>query len=346
VDGFRADAVPYLFEREGTNCENLPETHAFLKKLRRFLDENYPGRILLCEANQWPEDVRPYYGDGDEFHLGFHFPLMPRIFQAVRKGDVTPLVWILNMTPPIPHNCQWCTFLRNHDELTLEMVTPEERQWMWQEYAPEQRMRLNLGIRRRLAPLLDNDRRKIELAHSLLMTITGSPFLYYGDEIGMGDNIWLPDRNGVRTPMQWDGNPGAGFSAAPAGRLYSPVIDASPYDPNRVNVVIQQADPASLLNRLRKMIAVRKAQPVLGNGDFTWMQGDQMGIAAYLRRYQGERLLVLNNLTDTSQSFQLTIPEIENAAPVDLLSGKVFPEVSGGKLSVVLEPYQFYWLKV
>jgi maltose alpha-D-glucosyltransferase/alpha-amylase len=345
VDGFRADAVPYLFEREGTNCENLPETHGFLKALRRFLDENYPGRILLCEANQWPADVRPYFGDGDEFHLGFHFPLMPRIYQALRKGDATPLVWILNMTPPIPENCQWCTFLRNHDELTLEMVTPEERQWMWQEYAPVARMRLNLGIRRRLAPLLDNDRRKIELAHSLLMTMTGSPFLYYGDEIGMGDNIWLPDRNGVRTPMQWKDRPDAGFSSAPEGRLYSPVIGEAPYNPNQVNVIAQQADSASLLNRFRKMISVRKAQPVLGNGDFTWVQGDQTGIAAYLRRYQGERLLILNNLTDTRQDIRLVIPEMNRAAPVDLLSGKVFPEVTGGRLSLALGPYEFYWLK-
>ncbi len=204
VDGFRADAVPYLFEREGTNCENLPETHAYLKRPAQFLDEHYPGRILLCEANQWPEDVRPYFGDGDEFHMGFHFPLMPRIYMALRKGSASPLAWILERTPPIPENCQWCTFLRNHDELTLEMVTEEERQWMWQEYAPEPRMRLNLGIRRRLAPLLDNDRRKIELAYSLLFTLPGSPIVYYGDEIGMGDNIWLPDRNGVRTPMQWE----------------------------------------------------------------------------------------------------------------------------------------------
>jgi maltose alpha-D-glucosyltransferase / alpha-amylase len=203
VDGFRADAVPYLYEREGTNCENLPETHQYLKRLRRFMDEHYPGRILLCEANQWPEDVRAYFGDGDEFHMGFHFPLMPRIFMALKKQDKTSIEWILSRTPEIPENCQWCTFLRNHDELTLEMVTEEERQWMWEQYAPLPRMRLNLGIRRRLAPLLDNDRKKIELANSLLFTLTGSPIIYYGDEIGMGDNIWLPDRDGVRTPMQW-----------------------------------------------------------------------------------------------------------------------------------------------
>ncbi len=229
IDGFRADAVPYLIEREGTNCENLPETHVYLKELRRFIDENYPGRILLCEANQWPEDVRPYFGDGDEFQMGFHFPVMPRIYQALRLGDRQSLQWILERTPAIPGNCQWCIFLRNHDELTLEMVTPEEREWMWQEYAPDPRMRLNLGIRRRLAPLLDNDRRKIELANSLLFSLPGSPIIYYGDEIGMGDNIWLHDRNGVRTPMQWQAGPNAGFSSADAAALYAPLIQGEPF---------------------------------------------------------------------------------------------------------------------
>jgi maltose alpha-D-glucosyltransferase / alpha-amylase len=212
IDGFRADAVPYLFEREGTNCENLPETHVYLKKLRKFMDEHYPERILLCEANQWPEDVRPYFGDGDEFHMGFHFPIMPRIYMALKKGRFEDMQQIMQRTPPIPENCQWCTFLRNHDELTLEMVTEEERQWMWKEYAPDPRMKLNLGIRRRLAPLLDNDRRKIELANSLLFTLPGAPIVYYGDEIGMGDNLDLFDRNGVRTPMQWDDSPNAGFT--------------------------------------------------------------------------------------------------------------------------------------
>src|SRR5512138_1550425 len=207
VDGFRADAVPYLFERERTNCENLAETHLYLKELRKFIDQNYPGRVLLCEANQWPEDVFPYVGRGDEFQMGFHFPIMPRIFMSIRQSDRTSLEWIMARTPVIDKSSQWCIFLRNHDELTLEMVTPEERDWMWAEYAPEPRMRLNLGIRRRLAPLLDNDRRKLELASSLLFTLPGTPIIYYGDEIGMGDNIWLPDRNGVRTPMQWKNAP-------------------------------------------------------------------------------------------------------------------------------------------
>ena len=345
VDGFRADAVPYLFEREGTNCENLPETHAYLKELRRFLDENYTDRILLCEANQWPEDVRPYFGDGDEFHLGFHFPLMPRIFQVLRKGDVTPLVWILGMTPAIPDSCQWCTFLRNHDELTLEMVTPEERHWMWQEYAPEPRMRLNLATRRRLAPLLENEKRKIELAHSLLLSMPGSPVLYYGDEIGMGDDTWLVDRNAVRTPMQWDSSQNSGFSCAPADRLYSPVISKAPYDSSHVNVASQLAEPGSLLNHLRHMIAVRKTHSVLGNGDFSWVQADHSTVAAYLRSYRDARMLIVNNLIDDQYAVNLKVPEISQSRPLDMLSGTHLTEVLGSSLSLVLEPYQFYWLK-
>ena len=261
IDGFRADAVPYLFEREDTSCENLSETHAYLKKLRSYMDENYPGRILLCEANQTPEFVRPYFGDGDEFQLAFHFPIMPRIFMAIKKGRADDLVDILRRTPPIPANCQWCTFLRNHDELTLEMVSPEERQWMWEQYAPEPRMRLNLGIRRRLAPLLDNDRRKLELIHSLLFTLPGSPIIYYGDEIGMGDNIWLPDRNGVRTPMQWNSNSNAGFSDGSPENLFSPIIKDDVFGPLVVNVEKQRHDPTSLWNTIRKMLAVRKQHP-------------------------------------------------------------------------------------
>ncbi len=315
IDGFRADAVPYLFEREGTSCENLPETHAFLKKMRRFIDDNYPGAILLCEANQWPEDVRPYFGDGDEFQLGFHFPAMPRIFKSLRAGNGSSLVDILNRTPPIPENCQWCTFLRNHDELTLEMVTEEERQWMWREYAPDPRMRLNLGIRRRLAPLLDNDRRKIELANSLLFTLPGSPFLYYGDEIGMGDNIWLDDRNGVRTPMQWDATPNAGFSSASPDKFYLPLIDDDVYSPQQVNVAAQQADPASQLNLIKRFIAVRKQHSALNEGGLEWVetQGNP-AILAYYRSAPTETLLAVHNL-------------------------------SAGSLHLELEPYQYLWLK-
>jgi maltose alpha-D-glucosyltransferase/alpha-amylase len=297
VDGFRVDAVPYLFEREGTSCENLPETHAYLKELRAFIDRNYPGRIILCEANQWPEDVRPYFGDGDEFHLGFHFPLMPRIFMALCKGRCDDLADVLRRTPDIPENCQWCTFLRNHDELTLEMVTPEDRQWMWDHYAPDPTMRLNLGIRRRLAPLLDNDRRKIELAHSLLLTLPGSPVLYYGDEIGMGENLGLPDRVGVRTPMQWDEGALAGFTTG------QPVTDFVRGDrsPRDVNVAAQLADRSSLLHAIRHMIAVRKQNPVFGRGQLRWLDIGNPSVAAYLRRQAESSVLVLNNLTAMTQ---------------------------------------------
>ncbi len=345
LDGFRADAVPYLFEREGTNCENLPETHEYLKKLRRYMDETYPGRILLCEANQWPEDVCPYFGDGDEFHMGFHFPVMPRVFMALRKGDRSPLEWILNRTPPIPENCQWCAFLRNHDELTLEMVTEEERQWMWQEYAPEPRMRLNLGIRRRLAPLLDNDRRKIELANSLLFTLTGSPIIYYGDEIGMGDNIELFDRNGVRTPMQWNSSPGAGFSQADPSHYYAPLISSPEYSPARVNVVDQQADPASLWNFLQRMIKIRKSQPVLGWGDFTWAEQSNLGVAAYWRRRGDQRLLAVQNLTADTQNLMIQLGlALASPAWLDLFTRAHLPSKPSGRLELSLMPYQYLWL--
>ena len=346
IDGFRADAVPYLYEREGTNCENLPETHAYLKEIRRFMDQNYPNRLLLCEANQWPEDLRPYFGDGDEFHMGFHFPIMPRIFMSLRREDPLSIIWILNRTPPIPDTCQWCLFLRNHDELTLEMVTEDERQWMWEEYAPEPRMRLNLGIRRRLAPLLDNDRRKIELANSLLFTLPGSPVIYYGDEIGMGDNIWLPDRNGVRTPMQWDSTPSAGFSEADPQDFYSPVVDRDPFGPDRVNVADQQSDPTSLFNSMRRMIAVRKAHSAFGWGSFTWVACDSPSVAAYERLYQDERLLIVNNLASAQQAVKVTVSGVQSAQPVDLLSGEKVPDIQSEKLSLTLEPYQYVWLKI
>ena len=262
IDGFRADAVPYLYEREGTNGENLPETHAYLKELRKLMDEEYPGTILLCEANQWPRDVRAYFGDGDEFQLGFHFPLMPRVFMSIGKEDASSLVEILNATPAIPANCQWCTFLRNHDELTLEMVSEEDRQWMWNFYAPDPAMRMNLGIRRRLYPLMENDRRRVELAYSLIFTLPGSPVLYYGDEIGMGDDITQFDRNGVRTPMQWDATKNGGFSTADT--TYLPAIRDGRYGYRSVNVAAQSDDPDSNLNRLKRMIEVRRASEEIG----------------------------------------------------------------------------------
>ena len=340
VDGFRADAVPYLFEREGTNCENLPETHAYLKELRRFIEEQYPGRILLCEANQWPRDVRPYFGDGDEFHLGFHFPAMPRIYKSIAAGDGASLVQILNDTPAIPDNCQWCTFLRNHDELTLEMVTEEDRQWMWQTYAPDLRMRLNQGIRRRLWPLLDGDLRKVELAYSLLFTLPGSPVLYYGDEIGMGDNIALFDRNGVRTPMQWDAQPNAGFSSADPGRLYAPVIDSEQFGYQRVNVAAQQADPQAPLNRLRRMVALRKQTPALGPGPLVWMaEGDRLPVLAYLRTTTTQTVLVVNNLTNREQTFE--IPPAAGGTRWNNLFGS--EEIQATTLQ--LPPYGFFWLE-
>lgn len=335
IDGFRADAVPYLFEREGTNCENLPETHAYLKKLRAFMEENYPGRILLCEANQWPEDVRPYFGDGDEFHMGFHFPIMPRIFMALKKERADDMIDILNRTPAIPENCQWCIFLRNHDELTLEMVTDEERQWMWQQYAPEPRMKLNLGIRRRLAPLLDNDRRKIELVNSLLFTLPGSPIIYYGDEIGMGDNIELFDRNGVRTPMQWDDSPNAGFTT---GEPFAEVIRGDlGYD--RINVARQLTDKNSLFHAINKMIKIRKQHHAFGRGFMEWVETDNPAVAAYTRKYKDESLLILNNLSSSSQTINLPSEYLGDAT--NLLTEKPFQLES----SLVLQPYSYLWLK-
>jgi len=343
IDGFRTDAVPYLFEREGTNCENLPETHAYLKKLRAFMDEGYPGRILLCEANQWPEDVRPYFGEGDEFHMGFHFPIMPRIFMALKKGRADDMIDILNRTPDIPDSCQWCIFLRNHDELTLEMVTPEERQWMWEQYAPEPRMRLNLGIRRRLAPLLDNDERKIRLAYSLLFTLPGSPILYYGDEIGMGDNIWLEDRNGVRTPMQWESKETAGFSETRVEALYAPVINDEVYAPLQVNVEAQQAKPNSLLNVIRAMIATRKQHPAFGWGEFEWINVESENIESFQRTHKDESILAIHNLSDKTQKVTYEIKKPVKSM-TDLLTQEEYFPVKDN-IEIELMPYQYLWLK-
>jgi maltose alpha-D-glucosyltransferase/alpha-amylase len=346
VDGFRADAVPYLFEREGTNCENLPETHTYLKELRAFIDEHYPGRILLCEANQWPNDVRKYFGDGDEFHMGFHFPLMPRIYMALCLGDVAPLVWVMDQTPPIPKNTQWCTFLRNHDELTLEMVTEEERQWMWNQYAPDPRMRLNLGIRRRLAPLLDNDRRKIELAYSLLFTLPGSPVIYYGDEIGMGDNIWLEDRNGVRTPMQWDLGMNAGFSTAPAEILYAPLIDEVEFSYRRLNVRMQEKDPNSLLNWIRQQLQLRKKYPVFGRGNLQILSNNNTSVLAYLRQDDDQTLLIINNLSSETSQIHLNLKQFKNKKVIDLFSDDATPIIASQDNSFEIPGYGFRWYKL
>jgi maltose alpha-D-glucosyltransferase/alpha-amylase len=343
VDGFRVDAVPYLFEREGTNCENLPETHAFLKEIRSFVDVHYPGCVLLCEANQWPKDVRPYFGEGDEFNLAFQFPLMPRIFMALRSGDSSPIEWVLKQTPPIPANAQWCTFLRNHDELTLEMVTEEERQWMWREYAPDVRMRLNLGIRRRLAPLLDHNHKKILLAYSLLFSLPGSPVLYYGDEIGMGDNILLRDRDGVRTPMQWNNDLNAGFSKA--GKLYAPVIDDPLYSAQSINVVDQAADQGSLWHAIQNIIAVHKQHPALACGELTWLDCGTTAVAAYLRSNENEKLLILNNLSDNPQTFSCLLPGGLHGEIKEVLSDQVLGSIDG-ILSQKLQPHEYRWLLI
>ena len=341
VDGFRVDAVPYLFEREGTDCENLPETHAYLKEIRRFIDANYPGRILLCEANQWPDEVRKYMGDGDEIQMAFHFPIMPRIFLALARQERAPLEWALNNTPPVPEDCQWCVFLRNHDELTLEMVTPQERDQLWDTYAADPRMRLNLGIRRRLAPLLTNDRRRIQLANSLLFTLPGSPIIYYGDEIGMGDNIWLADRHGLRTPMQWNPGPNAGFSGAPAGRLYAPVIETGPFAPSAVNIVQARADQGSLWQVIREMIRVRKQQPALARGDFSWVACDSPAIVAYTRATPTAQVLVIHNLSAGEINTRIPCP----GALTDLFGGeRVLP--GKGAISLKLAPYGYRWLTV
>ncbi len=356
IDGFRADAVPYLFEREGTNCENLPETHAYLKRVRAVMEADYPGAILLGEANQWPWDLRPYFGGdpddptrpGDEFHMAFHFPVMPRIFKALKLGDSTDIIDIMAQTPAIPFNCQWCVFLRNHDELTLEMVTEEDRQLMWELYAPHPRMPLNLGIRRRLAPLLDNDRRKLELANSILFTLPGAPIIYYGDEIGMGDNIWLFDRNGVRTPMQWNGEPGAGFSQAAPDQFWLPLIDDETYGYQHLNVAAQMADPNSLFHTIKHMISVRKAHPVLGEGSYEFLSTGNRAILANLRRTDEAVILAIQNLSEQSQTARLALSEFAGKNPIDVLGRqqKALPEITADPYSISLAGFDYFWLKL
>ncbi len=344
VDGFRVDAIPYIFEREGTNCENLIETHQYLKRLREYIDQHFENRLLLCEANQWPKDVRPYLGNGDQAHMGFHFPLMPRIFMSLKRGNRAPLVWVLEQTPEIPENCQWALFLRNHDELTLEMVSEEERQWMWQHYAPNPRMRLNQGIRRRLAPLLENDPRKIMLANSLIFSLPGTPIIYYGDEIGMGDNISLSDRDGVRTPMQWENTLSAGFSQAPIENYYAPIVDSEEFCPEKVNVNDQQKDPLSLWNLLRKMISVRKNFPMLGNSKFEWIENGSMAVAAYLREDDEQQIAVINNLSPESNQVEISLPGIKSA--VDMFTSEKVLLLPGGQMVLDLPPFGFRWIEL
>jgi maltose alpha-D-glucosyltransferase/alpha-amylase len=346
IDGFRVDAVPYLFEREGTNCENLPETHGFCKEMRRFVDEHYPGTLLLAEANQWPHDLLPYFGQGDEFHMAFNFPLMPRIFMAIRREQAWPIIEIMDQMPATPPACQWALFLRNHDELTLEMVTDEDRDYMYREYAKDARMRLNLGIRRRLAPLIDTDRRQFELMHSLLLTLPGSPVLYYGDEIGMGDNIYLGDRNGVRTPMQWTGDRNAGFSRADPSRLYQPLILDPGYSYQAINVEAQLRSPNSLLHWLRGLIRVRKRHPVFGRGTLRFVPSENHRVVAYLREHDGQTVLVANNLSRFAQPAALDLRDYRGWVPVELLGNQAFPPVREGPYFLSLSPHSFFWFRL
>jgi maltose alpha-D-glucosyltransferase/alpha-amylase len=346
VDGLRADAVPYLVERDGTSCENLPETHAVLKEFRRALDAKYPDRMLLAEANQWPADVRPYFGDGDEFHMAFHFPLMPRIFMAIKKEDRHPITEILAQTPAIPPSCQWALFLRNHDELTLEMVTDDERDYLYREYARDPRMKLNIGIRRRLAPLMDNDRRKIELLNSLLLTMPGTPILYYGDELGMGDNIYLGDRNGVRTPMQWTGDRNAGFSRAETAQLYMPLNVDPVYGYQALNVEAQQRVPNSLLNWTRRVLAVRKRHKTLGRGTLEFLKPANRSILAYVRKYEGEILLIVNNLAGSAQPVELDLRRFIGADVVEMLGDTRFPRVGEHPYQLSMAAYGYFWFRL
>jgi maltose alpha-D-glucosyltransferase/alpha-amylase len=346
VDGLRVDAIPYLVEREGTSCENLPETHAVMKAVRAAIDESYAGRLILAEANQWPADVRPYFGDGDECHMAFHFPLMPRIYMALRQEDRLPITDILAQTPDIPDNCQWGLFLRNHDELTLEMVSDEERDYMYLAYSADPRMRINIGIRRRLAPLVDNNRRRIELLNSLLFSLPGTPILYYGDEIGMGDNIYLGDRNGVRTPMQWSGDRNAGFSRANPAKLYSPVVMDPVWGYEAVNVEAQQSDQSSLLNWMRNMIALRKLFQVFGRGTLRFLEPANRKILAYVRQLDGELVLCVANLSRFAQPFQLDLAELEGMIPVEMIGYVEFPPIGKSPYPLTLGPYGFLWLEL
>jgi maltose alpha-D-glucosyltransferase/alpha-amylase len=346
VDGFRLDAIPYLVEREGTNNENLPETHAVIKRMRAELDAYAPGKVLLAEANQWPEDVSAYFGDGDECHMAYHFPLMPRIYMAIAQEDRFPITDILRQTPDIPSNCQWALFLRNHDELTLEMVTDVERDYLWSTYATDPRARLNLGIRRRLAPLMDNDRRKIELMNSLLLSLPGTPILYYGDEIGMGDNIYLGDRNGVRTPMQWTPDRNGGFSRCDPARLYLPMIMDPVYGYEAVNVEAQSRSLASLLSWTKRLIAVRKSSKVFSRGSLSFIRPTNRSVLVYVRQYEDEVLVCVANLSRSAQAAEIDMSPWRGRRPLELLGRTSFPVIGENPYLVTLAPYGFFWLQL
>jgi len=346
VDGLRLDAIPYLIERDGTNCENLPETHQVIKRIRQALDRAYSDRMLLAEANQWPEDTAPYFGEGDECHMAFHFPLMPRMYMGIAQEDRHPITDIMRQTPDIPDGCQWAIFLRNHDELTLEMVTETERDYLWSFYAGDRRARINLGIRRRLAPLLENDRRKIELLNSLLFSMPGTPFLYYGDEIGMGDNIYLGDRDGVRTPMQWSPDRNGGFSRADPARLYLPAIQDPIYGYEAVNVEAQLRSPSSPLNWLRRLIAVRRNFRAFGRGSLRFLYPANRKVLAYLREYDGETILCVANLSRAPQAVELDLAEMNGRVPVELTGGTAFPRIGELPYLLTLPAYGFFWFSL
>jgi len=348
LDGFRCDAVPYLYEREGTNCENLPETHQFLRRARQMIESEYPGAIMLAEANQWPSDVVEYFGTEEEpeFHMAFHFPLMPRMFMAMRRELRTPIVEIMESTPEIGPGNQWAIFLRNHDELTLEMVTDAERDYMYYEYAKDPRMRINVGIRRRLAPLLDNGRRQMEMMTSLLLSMPGTPCLYYGDEIGMGDNIYIGDRNGVRTPMQWSGDRNAGFSRADWARLYSPVIMDPVYGYQSVNVEAQNRTPTSLLNWNKRVLAVRRRYKAFGRGTLRFLHPENLKVLVYIREYEQEVLLCVVNLSRFVQYAEIDLSEFDGWQPVELIGEIRFPHIGTLPYFLTLGPHGFYWFRL
>jgi maltose alpha-D-glucosyltransferase/alpha-amylase len=346
VDGFRLDAVPYLVEREGTSCENLAETHAVLRAIRRHVDERWPHCMLLAEANQWPADVLAYFGDGDECHMAYHFPLMPRMFMGLHLEDRQPIVEIMERTPAIPERCQWGLFLRNHDELTLEMVTDEERDYMYLAYSLDPQARLNLGIRRRLAPLVGNSRRRIELLNSLLFSFPGTPIVYYGDEIGMGDNTYLGDRNGVRTPMQWTSDRNARFSRADPARLYSPVIMDPIYGYQSVNVEAQERDGSSLLQWMRNLIGLRKLFPVFGLGTLEFLHPANRKVLAYIRRHGADAILCVANLSRSVQPVALDLAAFAGFTPVEMLGYTEFPVVGPQPYFLTLGPYGFYWFEL
>ena len=346
VDGFRLDAVPYLVEREGTSCENLPQTHAVLKEIRRHIDERWPHRMLLAEANQFPADVRAYFADGDECHMAYHFPLMPRMFMGLHLEDRHPIVEIMQQTPAIPDVCQWALFLRNHDELTLEMVTDEERDYMHLAYSVDPQARINLGIRRRLAPLMGNNRRRIELLNSLLFSFPGTPIVYYGDEIGMGDNVYLGDRNGVRTPMQWTSDRNARFSRADPARLYSPVIMDPIYGYQGINVEAQERDGSSLLQWMKNLIGLRKLFPVLGIGSLRFLEPDNRKVLAYLREHGTDAILCVANLSRSVQPVELDLAQFAGFTPIEVLGYTEFPIIREQSYFLTLGPYGFYWFEL